>query len=271
MVPCKIITVTSILFFLLGQRSCQGSDKQSRLLVSDPTYLLSQLESLTREVNTLKTVSSQENQVLKSKLDDQNTEIASLRSQISTLTQKVNAQGSTFTVWGKKTCPSVSGTENIYSGIASGSNYADKGNGVNTLCMPHDPEKLIYGLTVINSDDVGHIYGSEYQFSTHRMHIQEDVPCAVCRVETASSTIMIPGKLSCPPSWRKQYTGFLTSNWHAYQGTEYLCLDLDPDFVEGSRSDQNGRLFYPVRTVCGSLPCPPYENGDLVSCVICSK
>ena len=93
MVPCKVITVISFLFSLLGQRSCQGSDKQSRLLVSDPTYLLSQLESLTQEVNKLKTVSSQENQALKSKLDDQNTEIASLRSQISSLTQKVNAQG----------------------------------------------------------------------------------------------------------------------------------------------------------------------------------
>ncbi|XP_061179342.1 uncharacterized protein LOC133187966, partial [Saccostrea echinata] len=179
--------------------------------------------------------------------------------------------GPTFTIWGKNACPNVNGTEMVYNGFTGGKSYSEKGGGANTLCLPHNPEKLPYGISVIDGDDFGHLYGAEYQFSVHRVHIQEDVPCAVCRVKMASSSIMIPGKHSCPTYWRKQYSGFLTASWHEYESTEYLCLDDDPDFIEGSRRDDNGRLFYPVKTVCGSLPCPPYENNVLVGCVVCSK
>lgn len=159
----------------------------------------------------------------------------------------------------------------IFVGITGGKHFTEPGNGANTLCMPHDPEKLPYDISVINGDDFAHLYGAEYQFSIHRVHIQEDVPCAVCRVKMASSSVMIPGKRTCPTYWRKQYAGFLTASWHNYQSTEYLCLDDDPDFIEGSRRDDNGRLFYPVKSVCGALPCPPYENNILVSCVVCSR
>jgi hypothetical protein len=30
-------------------------------------------------------------------------------------------------------------------------------------------------------------------------------------------------------------------------------------------------LFYPVKTQCGSLPCPPYINDKYVTCVVCTK
>ncbi|XP_061179344.1 uncharacterized protein LOC133187967 [Saccostrea echinata] len=177
-------------------------------------------------------------------------------------------QSATFIIWGKKTCPKVNGTEVVYEGITAGKQYSDTGDGVNTLCLPHDPENLPQSLSVSvpASDDYGYLYGAEYQMTMQRVRISEDVPCAVCRVKMASSSIMIPGKRSCPPFWQKQYS----SDRHIYQSTEYLCLDDDPDSIEGSRRDDNGRLFYPVKTICGSLPCPPYENGASVSCVVCS-
>lgn len=156
-------------------------------------------------------------------------------------------------------------------GFTSGSQYNEKGNGVNTLCLPHDPENLLTTISVSTGNDYAHLYGAEYQFNIGRIQIDDNVPCAVCRTTMASSTIMIPGKRSCPIHWQKQYTGILTANWYDYQESEYLCIDEDPDYVEGSRRNENGRLFYPVKTVCGSLPCPPYENGNLLSCVVCSK
>lgn len=158
-----------------------------------------------------------------------------------------------------------------YTGITGGRQYNEKGNGVSTLCLPHDPENLLTSISVTTGTDYAHLYGAEYQFNIGRVHMDEDVPCAVCRTKMASSTIMIPGKRSCPNHWQKQYTGILTASWYDYQVSEYLCIDEDPDYIEGSRRNDNGRLFYPVKTVCGSLPCPPYENGNLLPCVVCSK
>ena len=43
--------------------------------------------------------------------------------------------GVTYTRWGKTSCPTVSGTELVYSGITAGSWYADTGGGANYLCI----------------------------------------------------------------------------------------------------------------------------------------
>ena len=155
-------------------------------------------------------------------------------------------------------------------GVAGGGQYNEDGNGANTLCLPHDPEHPPFSISVDVDDDYAHLYGSEYRLNLHRVHSPEDVPCAVCRTHLASSTIMIPGKHTCPVKWQKQYSGLLTASRHIYQKSEYLCLHEDPDFLEGSRNKDDGRLFYPVKSVCGSLPCPPYEDDMLVSCVVCS-
>ena len=155
-------------------------------------------------------------------------------------------------------------------GVAGGGQYNEDGNGANTLCLPHDPEHPPFSISVAEGDDYAHLYGSEYRLNLHRVHSPEDVPCAVCRTHMASSTIMVPGKHTCPVKWQKQYSGLLTASRHVYQKSEYLCLHEDPDFLEGSRNKDDGRLFYPVKSVCGSLPCPPYEDDMLVSCVVCS-
>ena len=159
----------------------------------------------------------------------------------------------------------------LCSGIAGGGQYDENGDGANTLCLPHDPEHVPFSITVAVGDDYAHLYGSEYRLNIGRVHSPEDVPCAVCHSHLASSTIMVPGKRTCPSQWQKQYSGLLTASRYTYQKSEYLCLHEDPDFVEGSFHSDNGRLFYPVKSVCGSLPCPPYGNGKLVSCVVCSR
>lgn len=86
---------------------------------------------------------------------------------------------------------------------------------------------------------------------------------------------MIPAKSSCPSSWTKQYAEFLTSggSYPDHYGAKYLCLDENPEYMTdvARQHEENGRLFYPVHAVCGSLPCPPYQNSQTIACVVCTK
>ncbi|XP_061174519.1 short-chain collagen C4-like [Saccostrea echinata] len=180
--------------------------------------------------------------------------------------------GTTFVRWGKKSCPSVNGTSKVYSGIAGGRNFNEIGGGINTLCLPLDPEDAPYGVTAYVHS--GRIHGSEYEFTYNNIAMDDDVPCAVCHSKYASSTIMIPAKLSCPSNWMKQYDGFLTSEaqYTNHNGADFLCLDRNPEYgTAGSRQNSyNGRLFYTVQAVCGSLPCPPYRSSQPIACVVCT-
>nr|XP_034324969.1 uncharacterized protein LOC117689144 [Crassostrea gigas] len=142
--------------------------------------------------------------------------------------------------------------------------------------MPHNPDSApVDPPGAPNQYHFGRIYGSEYEFSYKNVARNDDVPCAVCYDVYATTSVMIPGKIVCPSHWTKQFDGFLSSGSHYTDqtGGEYLCLDRDPEYAtEGaSQQDYNGRVFYPVEAVCGSLPCPPYENGKYVSCVVCTK
>lgn len=144
-----------------------------------------------------------------------------------------------FIRWRKHTCPSLTGTEQLYSGTAGGSFYTNSGVGVNTLCLLHHPEPVLDNFQFVfqdnNKDNVGYLNGGEYQFSVKDVVLQDDVPSSVCRARLAFYSMMIPAKRSRSSGWTKQYTGFLTSERHSYVLAEYLCVDEDPDFVERSR------------------------------------
>lgn len=158
------------------------------------------------------------------------------------------------------------------TGFAASGFYDAKAASTDTLCLPHDPDAAPVGLPF--SDAYGRIYGSEYEFNFKNIAVNDDVPCAVCYTTQAVS-IMIPAKTSCPSSWTKQYAGFLTSGGYYTDqyGNEYLCIDGDPEYLtDGARRhNENGRLFYPVHSVCGSLPCPPYKDSQNLGCVVCTN
>ena len=119
---------------------------------------------------------------------------------------------------------------------------------------------------------VARVWGAEYQFSYGNVKVDDDVPCAACLDTKAVTSMMIPGKSSCPSGWRKQYSGYLCANHYGNPAaSEYACVDNDPQYFEGRRQNLNGKLFYPAVTVCGSLPCPPYEHSKYLKCVVCSK
>ncbi len=48
--------------------------------------------------------------------------------------------GGLYTRWGSKTCPNITDTEIVYTGIAATSSFSEPGGGANYLCLPEDPE-----------------------------------------------------------------------------------------------------------------------------------
>lgn len=158
------------------------------------------------------------------------------------------------------------------TGLIAGKIYSEKGSGVNTLCLPHDPDPAPSDFPIsIHGGYFSNIWGAEYEFNYRHIAEDDDPPCAVCQVQR-STMLMIPAKRNCPIGWVKEYTGMLLGAWEGEYASDYICLDENPEFFEGTRShDDNGRTLYPVRARCGSLPCPPYVNNHYISCVVCSQ
>lgn len=162
---------------------------------------------------------------------------------------------------------------NTVIGIAAGALFSTVGGGVNYLCLPHNPGSFLPANEIHPQQPYhqGSIYGAEYQFNYGNVHLDDDVPCAVCYVPAA--VLMIPAKNSCPTSWLLQYSGILTTNSDDFKSSsEFVCLDDNPQYIEGTRrNNDDGKLFYPVHAICGSLPCPPYVNNTYLRCCVCSK
>ena len=77
--------------------------------------------------------------------------------------------------------------------------------------------------------------------------------------------------MSCYKEWHSEYNGYLMSGHktHAAQH-DYVCVDINAEQLENTFGNQDGALFYPIVTKCGSLRCPPYTNKADVRCVVCT-
>ena len=180
--------------------------------------------------------------------------------------------GATYIRWGKSSCPGVTGTELVYSGIAGGSSFSEDGGGSNYLCLPKDPE---YSPTLsyreVIQENIAPIYGSEYERPLQGTH-NHNVPCAVCRVSTRPTVVMIPAKASCPPTWTREYYGYLMTAHKNDRRATFECVDKAMESLRGSQADTNGALFYHSEATCTTgLPCPPYSDNLEVNCVMCTK
>ena len=120
------------------------------------------------------------------------------------------------------------------------------------------------------------MFGVEYQLNEGFLNPsdlhQHDVPCAVCEVPRSTS-MMVPAKRTCPQGWTLEYEGLLMAgNWQQQGQSEYVCVSLGMESIPGGSANTNGGLFYVVEVDCGyALPCPPYQEGYELSCVVCSK
>ena len=98
-----------------------------------------------------------------------------------------------------------------------------------------------------------------------------NAPCAVCFIPTRAAVVMVPAKTACPPSWTREYYGYLTTNYDIHHRSSYTCLDINPEGVPGSGASSASAFFYYTITTCNGLSCPPYENNRILSCAVCTK
>ena len=176
--------------------------------------------------------------------------------------------GVVYTRWGRKSCPT--GAQLLYDGITGSGYYEHPGGGANYVCLPKDPQYMSTHVPSVYS----YMYGTEYEsvngiFSGKDQH---NAPCAVCYASTRSTKLMIPAKTSCPSSWTREYKGYLMAERHSHASNKvYECVDENPKSVDGSETATLAAHFYFVRTTCTGLPCPPYVNNRVITCVVCTK
>lgn len=142
------------------------------------------------------------------------------------------------------------------------------GGPTNILCLPNNPE-----LSNRTATGYSVLAGSEYEDGNFFIKgaQNEDAPCALCRSRNTSSSVMIPGRITCYDGWQMEYRGILASGAYGHRPSSYICIDSFPEFIQGGQDDKNGFLLYPTSTKCGALPCPPYGDNLAVNCVVCSK
>uniref|UniRef100_K1QQM6 Uncharacterized protein n=1 Tax=Magallana gigas TaxID=29159 RepID=K1QQM6_MAGGI len=189
------------------------------------------------------------------------TQQQSLQSSIDHLTRTTQQQASTI---GSLT----SQLNNFKSGIAAGSHPSFTGGAADFLCLPgQNPDLKSPAYS-------GHavIYGAEYGKSTFLGADGNDVPCAVCRSRSGTSSVMIPARRSCNSGWKRQYYGYLMTGNPSQPGSaNFICVDVNRETVLGGEHMYVDKMIYPVEAKCGALPCPPYADGYFVYCVVCTK
>ncbi|XP_071153229.1 uncharacterized protein [Mytilus edulis] len=214
---------------------------EKRLLLTDPDVIMNELTRLQLRIS------------------QQDAKIAVLENTVDS--------GSTYTIWGRKACPSTATT--LYSGYAAGGNSGHAGSAAESLCLPPDPEFNRTKITAGASHAI--IYGAEYYSRNFFSPNGEDVPCSVCHSKS-SAVLMIPGRNSCYHGWKPEYYGYLASGHYADAGaSSYICIDINPENLNGGEKDVGGRNFFPVIVQCQPLQCPPYHQNYPLTCVVCSK
>ena len=265
-----------------SKRILLHSEEDILSLVTTHSTEIQDLQNEVLKLQTLlKNVSAQtiQAQIIKDGLSNHSSEIQRLNNDISILQKgiKLGSSGSTYTRWGRKSCPDVNGTDLVYSGFAAGSYFTESGGAANYICLSPDPDWDHYN----DSHDAygARVYGAEYQSDgiekldqfLGRNVEDEDVPCSVCRT-SRPTVIMIPGKNQCYKGWTLEYHGYLSAgNFNHAAASKFVCLDNRPDVLQGGHPNNNGALFYIAEGRCGSLPCPPYIDGRELTCVVCSK
>lgn len=184
--------------------------------------------------------------------------------------------GAVYIRWGRTTCPGNE-TELVYAGIAGGSWHGNTGSATNFQCLPNKP---VWGR--YTSKDAGaYMYGVEYKEAFDDLldmsNVQSNLnnhnmPCVVCRSSIRKSSLMIPAVNICVKGWHLEYNGYLLAGHYTSKaGTNYICVDDSPETDQAGYRSENGALLYRVKAICGSLPCPRYENSRELTCAVCTK
>ncbi|XP_065193210.1 uncharacterized protein LOC135824403 [Sycon ciliatum] len=179
--------------------------------------------------------------------------------------------GALYTHWGSNTCSEASHL--VYSGFVGGTWYTVKGGAAQYLCMPMEPEYSEY-IPKTQSNSI--LQTAELQTpskSIPEFHSQyQNTPvCALCQAYGRSSQFMFPARLTCPAGWTKEYDGYLMTAKYDHQRTEYICMDKQPEVMEGTSKNVNGALLYFVETNSKTHVPDTYVGEKELTCSVCSR
>ena len=214
---------------------------------------------------------------LSQRLGEVGAEVAALQSSVSGQVAALKAANadqdlairaaatSTYVRWGRSVCPGAA--QLAYAGVAGGGDSGRSGSPPTVLCLPLDPVPP----SPAHPGHSGELWGAEYQTESGQQHTDKDPVCAVCRAPRPT-VLTVPATTRCPAGWTAEYSGYLMGSYPGHSGNkDFVCMDSAFEGRLGSEADEGGLLLYYTKTHCGSLPCPPYEDGTIVSCVVCSK
>jgi len=229
--------------------------------------LLIEAKQVTNDANSPVVSELQESKVAV-KLINRNTRQATENSSCPDSASSCQSKGVvTYVRWGNSNCSE--GANMIYSGVVAGSYYNNHGTAAEPLCLPPDPQYLLYQSGYQN---FALIYGAEYETHANSPLNQahnRNIPCALCQVFGRTNKIMIPSHYECPSGWTREYYGYLMAGHVGHNtATQFTCIDKSVEQIQGSGSDTNGRLFYTVEAVCNQfIPCSDKE----LTCAVCTR
>ena len=193
------------------------------------------------------------------------------------------SMSTTYTIWGRNTCPATENTTELYSGRMAAPQSNNAGGGGEYLCLPDTPS---YGITT-GTTGTSTIGGVMYETSGGPLANLNSgvVECAQCLIEGSSISTMFPGQIECPTvpasSWRLEYQGYLMAepdtSTNTLAGTptnfraSFVCIDSNSGSI--SAIGNNAALAHVIGDCSEQgLDCntPGYEDNALISCVVCS-
>ena len=174
-----------------------------------------------------------------------------------------------YTRWGNASCPNTIGTEEVYNGTAAGSIY-NEGGASNYLCLHDDPEYL---QVQAGFQARSRIAGVEYETLEHPLSSvnEYNVPCSVCFTTDRVTELMIPGRITCPPSWTREYYGYIMAARFNHQRSMFVCVDNGLEVIPQSAGDTLSATLHFTDVFCNGIKCPPYVEGYELTCVVCTR
>ena len=149
----------------------------------------------------------------------------------------------------------------------AGHHFREPSGGTEFLCLPHDVTWAQHGPT---NQFNGALYGTEYDMHAGiGNNYNQDAQCCMCKTKR-STVVMFPARTNCFPGWTLEYNGYLAAGARTFSLTNYVCIDSHPEPLDGGAVSSDESVVYNVQTKCGSLPCPPYVDGRVLACAVCS-
>lgn len=140
----------------------------------------------------------------------------------SSVTSPPKAIGVVFTRWGSRVCPKH--TTKLYDGMMAGPGSAQYGGGTSFLCM--HPEPQFNDMSEIPKKN--RLFGVEYANTlVGQKNLEQDAACAVCQHNTALSTYVQWGRMSCSNGHTTHYSGYIMASIFTEYSSENICVDFE--------------------------------------------